>query len=367
MDLKIVAIGDQHFKVDNIEEVNLYIEILTSYLRHSRPDVIILLGDLLDTHERIHTIPLNKACELVEKLRNIAKLYILVGNHDMINNKVFLEEHHWLTGLKGWLDVTVVDKVISEKFGGRKFVFCPYVYAGRFLEALNTLENDTWEDADCIFAHQEFYGCKMGAFLSEDGDKWSLDYPPVVSGHIHSNQMPQANIYYPGSSLPVAFGETTRSIYAMLTFVDGKVGYVLDEMELDLPKKRIIYTSMDEINDKDLDVVLRTDTKDKIKLSVSGDYVDYKIFKDTQKFKDLIDKGVKVIFKQTRRNVLEQKNILNEVREMDGEQLASGEDDGKKVVDFNVLLKAIVKKEDSKYLTEAYELAINGRDVMILE
>jgi hypothetical protein len=47
--------------------------------------------------------------------------------------------------------------------------------------------------------------------------------------------------------------------------------------------------------------------------------------------------------------------------------MASGEDDEKKVVDFDVLLKAIVEKDNSKYLTEAYELAINGRDVMILE
>ena len=37
----------------------------------------------------------------------------------------------------------------------------------------------------------------MGAIVSVDGDQWGLDDPYVVSGHIHSKQPPQENIYYP--------------------------------------------------------------------------------------------------------------------------------------------------------------------------
>ena len=77
-----------------------------------------------------------------------------------------------------------------------KFLFVPYVPPGRFVEALETYKNINWKDVDCIFAHQEFYGCKMGAILSEEGDKWESKWPLVVSGHIHSRQWINKNIYY---------------------------------------------------------------------------------------------------------------------------------------------------------------------------
>jgi DNA repair exonuclease SbcCD nuclease subunit len=345
----IIAIGDQHIKLDNIEETDIFMEEAVKSVRKINPHVIVLLGDMLDTHERIHSVPLNKAYVLIDKLREIANVYILVGNHDMINNQVYLTQDHWLNGLKEWSGVTVVDTVMCAEINGHKFVFCPYVYPGRFIEALNTLNAEEWKDAQCIFAHQEFYGCKMGAFVSVDGDKWPVEYPHVVSGHIHLNQKPQENIYYPGSSLAVAYGETTRNIFCSLTFKHGERGYDLEEIDLNLPKKRIVYTTMEEINNVSLDV----STKDKIKLSVSGEYIDFKTFKKSQKFKELSDQGVKVVFKQTRRNVLEQKKILSHI-------------DDSVVTDFDSLLKTLVEKEDNKYLTEAYELAINDKDVLVI-
>ncbi len=56
-----------------------------------------------------------------------------------------------------------------------------------------------WKNVNCIFAHQEFYGCKMGAIESIEGDKWDHSFPLVISGHIHSEQRPQKIFFYPGS------------------------------------------------------------------------------------------------------------------------------------------------------------------------
>ncbi len=64
----------------------------------------------------------------------------------------------------------------------------PYVPPGRFVEALNIIDNEWWKNVNCIFAHQEFYGCKMGAIESIEGDKWDHSFPLVISGHIHSEQ-----------------------------------------------------------------------------------------------------------------------------------------------------------------------------------
>ena len=69
------------------------------------------------------------------------------------------------------------------------------------------LEGETWELADCIFAHQEFRGCKMGKEISK-GDEWNAEYPLVISGHIHDYQIVGKNILYPGSSIQHTYTET---------------------------------------------------------------------------------------------------------------------------------------------------------------
>ena len=185
--MKVIAIGDPHFKVKNIPKVEIFIEKLLVLIQNENPDFIVVLGDLLHNHERIHSLVLNKAYEFIEKLRNEAFTYILVGNHDLINNQQFQTENHWMNGMKEWDNVKIIDRAFTRNHGNHKFVFCPYVPVGRFNESLETLD-ENWQDACCIFAHQEFDGCKMGAVISEHGDKWSTDLPFVISGHIHSNQ-----------------------------------------------------------------------------------------------------------------------------------------------------------------------------------
>jgi DNA repair exonuclease SbcCD nuclease subunit len=348
--VKVIAIGDQHFQVSNIPEVDLFIEKITELVARFKPDFIVLLGDLLHEHERINTVPLNRAYTLIDNLRKISRLYVLVGNHDMQNNSVFLTDSHWLNALKEWENVIVVDAVIEEVINDVKFIFSPYVFAGRFYEALNTI-GDNWKDASCIFAHQEFFGCKMGAFNSIDGDKWETTYPNVISGHIHLNQRPQKNIYYPGSSLQVAFGETSKNIIACVMFTSENNEYELEEVELDLPKKHIIYTDIEDI--EKVKIPEHTDEnklQDKVKVSISGVYEDFKSFKKTKKYKDLVSKGVKVIFKPKRSEIKNGK-----------ENIKSALD--KNPNDFNEIIHIIIQDQKNPYLLEAYELVLNSKEI----
>lgn len=335
----VLFIGDQHFKIDNITEVDLFVEKITKLAEEKKPDLIILAGDLLDSHERLHTIPLNKAYDFINKMRNISETYVLVGNHDMINHIQFLSTNHWLNGLKEWKNTTIVDTVVSKTIKGIKFVFSPFVYPGRFEEALNTLEG-TWKDADCIFAHQEFAGCKMGAIVSIEGDKWSLDYPEVISGHIHSNQTPQKNIYYPGSSMQHSFGESSKNIIAYLTFEKLGEKYSLDEIDLSLPRKKIVYMDVENIDDYKL-----PETEDKIKITVSGSYDQFKAFKKTKKYKKLVDDGVKVVFKT--KKIKEQKE----------------EQKQEKTTNFETILNSMVNNTKNCYLLQAYELVVNSKKI----
>ena len=342
--LKVIVIGDQHFKVDNIQDVDVFIERTTELIQKEMPDFIVLLGDLLDTHERIHSTPLNRAYKFIDNIRQYSQVFVLVGNHDMINNKQYLNDNHWLNGLKEWDDVTVVDKVIEYRTNEFKFIFCPYVEPGRFIEALSTINTD-WRDTSCIFAHQEFYGCKMGAFNSIDGDKWNLEYPEVVSGHIHLNHKPQENIYYPGSSISVAFGETSKNIIAKLVFNEPLEKYSIEEVDLNLPKKKILYVNSENIDEVDI-----PDNEDKIKLTISGVYEDFKSFKKTKKYKDLTNKGVKIIFKPKKKEILNKKEKLKDSIENNTNK-------------FEDIIHDLIQSEKCSYLFEAYELILHSKEV----
>ena len=348
---KAIIIGDTHITVKNIIEVDKFIDKIVKLIDEKKPDFVVLLGDTLDSNERIHTTPLNRAYNLIRRIRNITKLYVLVGNHDLYNNIQYLTDNHWLNALKEWNNVTIVDTVISENINGKNFIFSPYVPNGRFIEALNTLDVD-WKNADCIFAHQEFKNCKMESIESINGDRWSVDYPNVISGHIHLNQKPQNNIYYPGSSMPVAFEEYDKYIIAYVIFNDEKF-YDLEEIDLHLNKKEIIYVDIENIDE----VVIHT-TDNKIKLYVSGSYEKFKTFKETKKCIDLVKSGIIIDYKrkkvEIKKHIEDLKDTLNNNPN-----------------DFKIILKDIVYQQKNSYLIEAWEEIVNNRiinpdDILIM-
>jgi DNA repair exonuclease SbcCD nuclease subunit len=302
MNLKILVIGDNHFTTSNIEETQKFIIKIKDLVLTSNLDFIVVLGDILHEHERIHTLPLNKAYEFLDELRKLVLTFVLVGNHDMINHRQFMTENHWMNGLKKWENIVIVDKAISYRIKEHLFCFCPYVPNGRFIEALTTISNENWKQSTCIFAHQEFYGCKMGAIESIDGDKWDKDLPNVISGHIHVKQTIE-NIYYTGSSMQCAFGEPDK-IVALIEFSDNKT-YQKSEIKLNLPKKRIIYADIDDIDSLEI-----KETEDTIKLSISGTYEEFKIFKKSKKYKEIMKNGTKIIYKAKKN-----KSDLNEKSE----------------------------------------------------
>lgn len=333
----VIAIGDPHFKLDNFTEVDIFIERIEKLCLERKPDLIVILGDVLDTHERLHTLPLNKAFNFINKMRNIALTYILVGNHDLISNQEFLTCNHWMNALKEWKNVVVVDTVCEYNFADDKFIFCPYVDKGRFQEALN-LSGLDYKNASCIFAHQEFMGCKFGAITSSHGDVWPENYPPVISGHIHENQTIK-NIYYCGSSTQQ--GETEKNIIPILTFTKNKM-YELEEVDLKLPKKKIIRVDATKLDDLKVE-----DDDNKKQIVVSGDQEEFKAFKKTKKYKELIKKGIQVRYKEKKKD---RKNLVSEIEQTDE-------------TDFKNILHRLVMSEKNADLFQIYEYIINNNIV----
>lgn len=295
---KFLVIGDPHFKTSNLPDTDDFINKTIDLATKESPDYIIILGDVLHEHERLHTIPLNKAYEFIKAMTEAAPTYVMVGNHDLINNQQFLTENHWMNGMKEWDNVTIVDVPIVLNHNDSQFILCPYVPNGRLQEALDTDETIDWKSASLIFVHQEFMGCKMGAIISQDGDVWNKSLPPVISGHIHSNQtLLDGHIYYPGSAMQNAFGDpnNTLSIIEYDPTIQISPPYVCREIDLMLRKKKIVYVDMESIDTFDISKVLNS--QDDIKLSLTGSYDDFKIFIKTPPAKELLNNGIKIVHK----------------------------------------------------------------------
>jgi DNA repair exonuclease SbcCD nuclease subunit len=347
----VLFIGDPHFQVSNITEVELFIEKIINLATEKQPTFIVIAGDILHTHERLHTIALNKAYELVDNMRKIAPTYVLIGNHDMISNQQFLTNNHWMNAMKEWNNTKIIDDVLLEYINQQKFIFVPYVPNGRFEEALKTLKQP-YSDATCIFAHQEFAGCKMGAIISVEGDKWALDNPLVVSGHIHSKQTPQKNIYYSGSAMQHAFGESEKNIIPLFTF-NNTNNYNIEEIDLQLPRKKIIYMNVDDIDNYTV-----PDTQDQLKVTLKGDYNEFKALKKTKKYKEMVDNGIKVVFKA--KKIDQNKKVIQ-----DGVEKEIVDEVKSNATNFNNILSSIVTEQKNPYLIQSYELIINGKDMQL--
>lgn len=298
--MKILFIGDPHFKINNIEFVDIFIEKSMEIIHQniklygSNDLLCVIAGDILDTHERLHQIPYHKALDFIKAISDLIKVVVLVGNHDYINNQQFLSKYHWMLPLKYYKNVYIADNILdSETFLNTqyKFMFVPYVPPGRFIEALNTYKNRDWKDNTCIFAHQEFRGCNLGKQNSENGDAWPLDYPLVVSGHIHKPHQPQKNIIYPGSVLQHTFGEEHNDTGLLLIdFTKNS----FEKIKVDIPLMKSVEIKCSEFEDYLKKLKLKP--LERIRIFCIGNDSEFKKIKKLKCYSNL-PTGVKICFK----------------------------------------------------------------------
>lgn len=220
---KIICIGDPHFKDNNKIETDLMLSQVRELIVREQPDFVVILGDLLHRFEKLDMQPLKRATEFLQMIKAVSPhMFVIIGNHDRPNNNDFLTDNHAFAGLNEWSKTTVVDVVKTHSFVGRdglnyKFVFVPYVHAGRLQEALATKDlKAPYADISVFFAHQEFKGAKMNAITSNEGDVWDRNWPLCVSGHIHDFDELQLNLFYPGTPIQHGFADTKDKTISIL-------------------------------------------------------------------------------------------------------------------------------------------------------
>ena len=149
---------------------------------------------------------------------------------------------------------------------------------------------------------------------STEGDIWPDDFPLVVSGHIHDSQWLQKNIYYVGSSMQHAFGESADKTIALFTF-EKKKKFELQKINLEMKKKKIVYLTIDKAKK------YKPPENVHIKIVVKGTSNDIKVFRSSKDYKNLQKLGLVITFQfnQTEKMEIvkaEKKNILEILKEL---------------------------------------------------
>lgn len=295
--LSILCIGDVHAKSHNFQDIDLLHDKLEGILKETKPDKIVLLGDLANDFEKMHIVAWRSVCKIMLMLRKYAHVYYVVGNHDYLNNSCFLTDEHFFNIFKelGPTDdmhkIHIIDKptLINFPLYGDTdkhntytvhdipLVFCPYVFPGRFKEALDTI--DGWRGAHAIFCHQEIRGAKMGAIESTVGDEWESGLPPLYIGHVHDRQTIGDNVTFIGTPYHTAFGESGDKSVSLLNFTPGSITEKI--ISTGMPRRITKTIVANEFSDLEIDPNTRS------RVVVTGTTEEITKIKNSKKYKEL--------------------------------------------------------------------------------
>jgi DNA repair exonuclease SbcCD nuclease subunit len=311
-DVTFCLLGDIHFQNKNLSEAKIFTERVIELIKKHTPTYVILMGDQLHTNSNIHVQPHNAVYELIKQIWEITNVYILIGNHDMINHTQYRTDMHIFNPFKQWKQkphtITVVDDIMELKLEDKLFVFCPYVPKGRFMELLNDGESEKkikWKNADAIFCHQDFYGCVSNKYASNDGDKWEPDYPIIFSGHIHEMQKLGTNVYYTGSSMQHDFGDTSDKRVWIIVFGDETK---IKKYNLGLRTRRTIELKIEDIENEYKNIIKQHELYE-MRIILSGTSEQFSTFRKNKIYTSLINEKIKISFLPIKENILESSGV----------------------------------------------------------
>lgn len=281
--MRILAIGDPHFGTKTVNETSLMHKKILKILSKTAFNFIVVLGDVFNDHSTINILTMKRVVDFLMDLATVCPVKVLVGNHDILNNNVFIPESHSLYPLK-FLDssykITIVDKPIIENINNFIFTFSPYVPNDRFIEALDQYTPD-WKNSNIIFAHQELSGSFHN---TECEEKWLDSYPFLVSGHIHKRQLVAKNFLYVGTPYDITFGEVEEKRISKIVYENNNwVDYEIDlkiprkiQLNVDIKNYKKVIDSFIKLNDKN--------KQTKIKLSIVGRKSDVNIIVNCKRY-----------------------------------------------------------------------------------
>lgn len=189
---------------------NLFAEIADFCIKNEIKEVV-HLGDFFHDRKNLNTKTQSYAHKIARLFDGVAKLYIIVGNHDTYyknsiepNTLEFLKKYEW---------VNIVDDILRLD----DIILCPW---GRLPS----------EQSGYCFGHFELRGFHMNnSYICEFGADPSIlkGFKHIYSGHFHTPST-QGNVTYLGSAFPQTFHDvdSPRGFYVFddgsLTFIEYK-------------------------------------------------------------------------------------------------------------------------------------------------
>ena len=129
----------------------------------------------------------------------------------------------------------------------------------------------------------------MGIIKSQNGDKWPLNNPLAISGHIHDYDRLQENIIYIGTPFQDNYSDNSNKCVSLFTFNNKDFEEI--RIDLGLVKKMIVHLMVDEIHD------YQPPENKMIKIVIKGDDAALKSVSKLEKIKEWKKMGIKIAYK----------------------------------------------------------------------
>lgn len=171
--MKVIFLGDPHLRINKFTLATQFLSWVNQFIVEQKPDLVVNLGDALDTHAIIRSEVLNELMNHIYHVVDQGIPYVyLTGNHDYFNPKD--SKYHALLPFKNRINHLHVIDAPQDLFG---MTFVPY------LANANDFPKTTLPI--CI-AHQTFLGADYGPINALDGvDAETISADIIISGHIH--------------------------------------------------------------------------------------------------------------------------------------------------------------------------------------
>ncbi len=171
--MKVMFIGDMHLRINKFSLALQFLSWVNQFIDEQKPDVVVNLGDALDTHAVIRSEALNELMSHVYHVTDQGIPYVyLKGNHCQFSPKD--SKYHALLPFKGRIANLHIVDAPEDLFG---MTFVPFMYDATDFPK-KTLPV-------CV-AHQTFLGADFGPVNALEGvDGEAIDCDIIISGHIH--------------------------------------------------------------------------------------------------------------------------------------------------------------------------------------
>jgi hypothetical protein len=210
---RLVLISDIHFSVPTLEPASAALRMALDKARELYIPLVIA-GDLTDTKAIIRAEVANRLIELFREFDDVS-VYVLVGNHDLINEKGTEHALNFLTPY-----ASIIDQLDFTMFHRDLNIgLIPYFSDTTALQELLK----TYDTGTTLIMHQGVQTADMGHYVQDKSSlpKECFSKLRVISGHYHLKQDiqcgPERDDYvgtfsYIGNPYTLGFGEAKHGM-----------------------------------------------------------------------------------------------------------------------------------------------------------